>query len=124
MDLGYLCLHSKSAELHHFGLVPLASADPPLRLLNCMLPEHLLSTFLPTPRNQSFADTKKVLNREMFSLAVEIKKCTSQKVKVSFESLFIMVTGIIIVSPKMYHRRLYCDRNRLNILKNILRRSQ
>lgn len=86
VDLGYLCLHSKSAELHHFGLVPLASADPPLRLLNCMLPEHVLSTFYPTPRNQAFIDAKKLTNREMLSLAVEIKKCSSQKVKVSFNS--------------------------------------
>lgn len=89
LDLGYLCLHSKSAELHHFGLVPLASADPPLRLLNCILPEHMLGTFYPTPRNLSFADSKRITNREMLSLAVEIKKCSSQKVKVSFDSPFL-----------------------------------
>lgn len=83
LDLGYLCLHSKSIELYHFGLIPVPSATPPLRLINSIIPEYQQSTLYPTPQNVTLSEWRNVdNNREMLSLAMEIRKCCAQSVKV------------------------------------------
>lgn len=81
-NLGYVCLQSKNAEVYHCGLIPFPIQNPPLREINCVLPSHMKSTFYPTPRNLSLSENKGTPTREMLSLAVQIKLCPDQGLKV------------------------------------------
>lgn len=83
-DLGYVCLQANSAELYHFGLIPIPLTNPPLRLIGCVLPNHLQSTMYPSPINISPFDQKGEPNREMVSVAVQIKSVPEQRIKVFF----------------------------------------
>lgn len=81
-NLAYLCLQLGAAELYHFGLIPVPAPNPPLRLIGCVLPTHMQSTFYPTPKNLSQFDPPTPENREMLSVAVQIKTLPEQLVKV------------------------------------------
>lgn len=80
-NLGYVCMQSKNAEVYHCGLIPFPSQNPPLREINCVLPSHMKSTLYPTPRNLSLSEGKAITNREMISVAVQIKLCPEQQLK-------------------------------------------
>lgn len=82
-NLGYLCLQAKSAELYHCGLIPVPGSDPPLRVIGCMLPSHLKSTLYPTLANSTLIEKTEQTKRDMISLAVQIKSCPDQNLKVS-----------------------------------------
>lgn len=77
--LNYFCLQSNAAELYHYGLIPVPTSDPPLRLFGCMLPSHVQSTFYPIPKD--LVTTESTSSREMISLAVQIKTCPDQRRK-------------------------------------------
>lgn len=83
-NLNYLCVQATSAEVFHIGLVPVPSPNPPLRVFGCVLPSHVQSTLYPTPpdltNDQSIG--KKATNREMISVAVQIKSIPEKKIKV------------------------------------------
>lgn len=83
-NLNYMCVQGSSVEMYHIGLVPVPSTDPPLRLYGCVLPSHVQSTIYPTPPNLTVnqAVGKKVSNREMVSIAVQVKSMPERKVKV------------------------------------------
>lgn len=81
-DLGYLCVQARGVELYHFGLIPFPSQDPPLRLIGCVLPDHMQCTLYPSPKNISMCEQKNSTSREMISLAMEIRKLADQRVKV------------------------------------------
>lgn len=72
-NLGYFCLQSKAGEIYHCGLLPIPLHDPPLRVISCMLPPHVQSTLYPTPKDLVQADAKGSNDRDMISLAVQIK---------------------------------------------------
>lgn len=63
-------------------MIPVPSSDPPLRLINCILPKHLLATIYGSPKNLTPNDMQVSTLREALSLAVQIKSCPEQKVKV------------------------------------------
>lgn len=83
-NLNYMCVQAASAEIFHFGLIPVPSNNPPLRLIGCALPSHVQSTIYPTPRGLTAHDalTRRSANREMISVAVQIKSQPEQKIKV------------------------------------------
>lgn len=81
-DLGYFCLQAASAELYHFGLIPVPSSSPPLRFIGCVLPAHMQSTIYPSPKNIAPFETRGDLKRDQLSLAVQIKSCPDQRIKV------------------------------------------
>lgn len=84
-NLNYMCVQASAVEVYHIGLVPVPSLNPPLRLYGCVLPSHVQSTIYPTPSNLTVnqAVGKKVSNREMVSIAVQVKSVPERKVKVS-----------------------------------------
>lgn len=84
-NLNYMCVQASAAEVYHIGLVPVPSSNPPLRLFGCVLPSHVQSTIYPTPPNLTVnqAIGKKVTNREMVSIAVQVKSVPERKVKVT-----------------------------------------
>lgn len=83
-NLGYVCLQVKSAELYHFGLIPVPSTNPPLRSINCVLPSHLNGTLYPTPKGISMCTAKGATNREMIGLALQLKSFPDQRIKVQY----------------------------------------
>lgn len=85
-NLNFVCVQASSFEIYHIGLIPVPSTNPPLRLIGCVLPSHVQSTLYPTPKDVTInqAAGKKVTNREMFSLAIQIKSMPEQKVKVNW----------------------------------------
>ncbi|XP_312964.6 autophagy-related protein 2 homolog A [Anopheles gambiae] len=80
-NLGYLCIQAKSAEFYHCGLIPTPSNNPPLRLINSVLPSYLLSTLYPTPKNLTLHEQRGCANREMISLAIQIKSVPDLAIK-------------------------------------------
>ncbi|XP_053671919.1 autophagy-related protein 2 homolog A [Anopheles nili] len=80
-NLGYLCIQAKSAEFYHCGLIPTPSSNPPLRLINSVLPSYLQSTLYPTPKNLTLHEQRGCANREMLSLAIQIKSVPDLAVK-------------------------------------------
>uniref|UniRef100_A0A182K4W6 Autophagy-related protein 2 n=1 Tax=Anopheles christyi TaxID=43041 RepID=A0A182K4W6_9DIPT len=80
-NLGYLCIQAKSAEFYHCGLIPTPSNNPPLRLINSVLPSYLLSTLYPTPKNLTLHEQRGCANREMLSLAIQIKSVPDLAIK-------------------------------------------
>lgn len=80
-NLAYLCFNGKSAEVYHCGLTPSPSSNPPLRLVGSMLPSHMKSTLYPTPKDLTQQQNKGTANREMISLAIQIKKLPEQNIK-------------------------------------------
>lgn len=82
-NLNYVCVQAASAEVYHIGLVPVPSFNPPLRVIGCVLPSHVQSTLYPTPDNLTVNQStgKKVTNREMISIAVQVKSMPERKVK-------------------------------------------
>uniref|UniRef100_A0A182PNM0 Autophagy-related protein 2 n=1 Tax=Anopheles epiroticus TaxID=199890 RepID=A0A182PNM0_9DIPT len=80
-NLGYLCIQAKSAEFYHCGLIPTPSNNPPLRLINSVLPSYLLSTLYPTPKNLTLHEQRGCANREMLSLAIQIKSIPDLAIK-------------------------------------------
>ncbi|XP_029712827.1 autophagy-related protein 2 homolog A [Aedes albopictus] len=80
-NLGYLCIQGKAADIYHCGLIPTPANNPPLRLVNSVLPAYILSTLYPTPRNLTVNDQRGCPNREMFSLAIQIKALPEQSIK-------------------------------------------
>lgn len=80
-DLGYVCLQAASTELYHFGLIPVPSADPPLRFIGCVLPAHMQSTLYPSPKNIAPVEHRADPKRDQLSLAVQIKSCPDQRIK-------------------------------------------
>lgn len=80
-NLGYMCIEASAAELFHFGLIPVPCPDPPLRLIGCVLPSHMQSTFYPSPKNISLSEKTVASNRDMLSIAMEIQKCRPRKIK-------------------------------------------
>ncbi|XP_037027616.1 autophagy-related protein 2 homolog B [Bradysia coprophila] len=80
-NLGYVCLQVKSAEIYHFGLIPVPSSNPPLRSINCVLPSHLYGTLYPSPKGISNCTSKGATNREMIGLALQLKSIPDQRIK-------------------------------------------
>ncbi|XP_031632964.1 autophagy-related protein 2 homolog B [Contarinia nasturtii] len=82
-NLNYMCVQASAVEMYHIGLVPVPSSNPPLRLYGCVLPSHVQSTIYPTPSNLTVdqAVGKKASNREMISIAVQVKSVPERKVK-------------------------------------------
>lgn len=80
-NLGYLCIQGKAADIYHCGLIPTPANNPPLRLVNSVLPAYILSTLYPTPRNLTVNEQRGCPNREMFSLAIQIKALPEQSIK-------------------------------------------
>lgn len=82
-NLNYVCVQLAAAEVYHIGLVPVPLANPPLRVIGCVLPSHVQSTIYPTPQNLTVNQSvgKKVTNREMISVAIQIKSVPERKVK-------------------------------------------
>lgn len=80
-NLGYLCIQGKAADIYHCGLIPTPANNPPLRLVNSVLPAYILSTLYPTPRNLTMNDQRGCPKREMFSLAIQIKAIPEQNIK-------------------------------------------
>lgn len=83
-NLNYMCVQASAVEMYHIGLVPVPSTNPPLRLFGCVLPSHVQSTIYSTPSNLTVnqAVGKKASNREMISIAVQVKSVPERKVKV------------------------------------------
>lgn len=83
-NLNYMCVQACAVEMYHIGLVPVPSSNPPLRLFGCVLPSHVQSTIYPTPVNLTVNQSagKKATNREMVSIAVQVKSLPERKVKV------------------------------------------
>lgn len=83
-NLNYLCVLASSAEVFHFGLIPVPTTNPPLRLIGCALPSHIQSTIYPTPRGLTVEEppSRKSTSREMISVAVQIKSQPELKIKV------------------------------------------
>lgn len=84
-NLNYMCVQAGSVEMYHLGLIPVPSPDPPLRMYGCVLPSHVQSTIYPTPSDLTVNQVlgKSSTNREMLSIAVQIKSVPERKVKVS-----------------------------------------
>lgn len=82
-NLNYMCVQAAAAEVYHIGLVPVPAHNPPLRVIGCVIPSHVQSTLYPTPDNLTVNQSagKKVTNREMISIAVQIKALPERKVK-------------------------------------------
>lgn len=80
-NLGYLCIQGKAADIFHCGLIPTPANNPPLRLINSVLPAYIASTLYPTPRNLTLHEQRGCPNREMFSLAIQIKALPEQSIK-------------------------------------------
>ncbi|XP_049276708.1 autophagy-related protein 2 homolog A isoform X1 [Anopheles funestus] len=80
-NLGYLCIQAKSAEFYHCGLIPTPSNNPPLRLINSVLPSYLQSTLYPTPKSLTLHEQRGCANREMLSLAIQIKSVPDLAIK-------------------------------------------
>lgn len=94
-NLNYLCVQASAIEMYHLGLIPVPSLEPPLRIYGCVLPSHVQSTIYPTPPDLTVnqAAGKSESNREMLSIAVQIKSVPDRKVKVkrnpyTFSQLF------------------------------------
>lgn len=86
-NLNYMCVQASSAEIFHFGLIPVPTSNPPLRLIGCVLPSHVQSTIYPTPKGLTMQEPlgKRSTNREMLSIAVQIKSQPEQRIKVTIE---------------------------------------
>lgn len=84
-NLNYLCVQASAIEMYHLGLIPVPSLEPPLRIYGCVLPCHVQSTIYPTPPDLTVnqAAGKSESNREMLSIAVQIKSVPDRKVKVN-----------------------------------------
>ncbi|XP_058129577.1 autophagy-related protein 2 homolog A [Anopheles ziemanni] len=80
-NLGYLCIQGKSAEFYHCGLIPTPASNPPLRLINSVLPSYLQCTLYPTPKNLTLHEQRGCANREMISLAIQIKSVPDLAIK-------------------------------------------
>ncbi|XP_065094861.1 autophagy-related protein 2 homolog A-like [Ochlerotatus camptorhynchus] len=80
-NLGYLCIQGKAADVYHCGLIPTPANNPPLRLVNSVLPAYILSTLYPTPKNLTVNEQRGCPNREMLSLAIQIKAIPEQSIK-------------------------------------------
>ncbi|XP_055537641.1 autophagy-related protein 2 homolog A [Wyeomyia smithii] len=80
-NLGYLCIQGKAADVYHCGLIPTPAANPPLRLVNSVLPAHVFSTLYPTPKNLTINEQRGCSNREMFTMAIQIKTVPEQSIK-------------------------------------------
>lgn len=80
-NLGYFCIQSENMEVYHCGLLPVPIQNPPLRDLNCSLPSWLNATIYSTPRNLIHGDHKVSFERDMLSLAVQIKANPDQGLK-------------------------------------------
>uniref|UniRef100_A0AAG5CVV1 Autophagy-related protein 2 n=1 Tax=Anopheles atroparvus TaxID=41427 RepID=A0AAG5CVV1_ANOAO len=80
-NLGYLCIQGKSAEFYHCGLIPTPSSNPPLRLINSVLPSYLQCTLYPTPKQLTLHEQRGCANREMISLAIQIKSVPDLAIK-------------------------------------------
>lgn len=106
-NLNYMCVQVASAEVYHIGLIPVPSANPPLRVIGCVLPSHVQSTLYPTPPNLTANQSagKKVTNREMISIAVQIKSIPERKVKVIEKRASVYVLNEIIIIIKMNLQR-------------------
>lgn len=62
-------------------MIPIPVSDPPLRLTDCLLPSHVQSTFYPLPRDLVQNTMKGSADRDMISLAIQIKANPEQKRK-------------------------------------------
>lgn len=84
-NLNYMCVQASAVEMYHLGLIPVPSLDPPLRMYGCVLPSHVQSTIYPTPPDLTMNQQsgKLTSNREMLSIAVQIKSVPERKVKVN-----------------------------------------
>ncbi|KAL7049279.1 hypothetical protein ACKWTF_003650 [Chironomus riparius] len=80
-NLGYFCIQSGNLEVYHCGLLPVPIQNSPLRDLTCSLPAWLNATIYPTPRNLIPNDNKVTFDRDMLSLAVQIKSNPEQGLK-------------------------------------------
>lgn len=102
-NLAYLCFNGKSAEVFHCGLTPSPSLNPPLRLVGSMLPTHMKSTLYPTPKDLTQQQNKGNPNREMISLAIQIKKLPEQNIKRIRVSAGIQLTTLRHHSARPQH---------------------
>jgi autophagy-related protein 2 len=82
-NLGYFCIQSSNLEMYHCGLLPVPIQNPPLRDLHCSLPSWLNASIYGTPKNLVFHENQqmKVSDRNMLSLAVQIKANPDQGLK-------------------------------------------
>ncbi|XP_055908295.1 autophagy-related protein 2 homolog B isoform X2 [Eupeodes corollae] len=79
-NMAYLCLHTKDLQMFHCGLIPTRDSEPGLPEFKC-IPHHMQSTFYSSPANLTKSDNEGNVNREMLSLAIEIKKVPDQSLK-------------------------------------------
>lgn len=63
------------------GLVPVPVHDPPLRVIGSIIPSHMQSTFYPMPLDLLNHQCKGMTDREMLSMAVQIKLCPETRRK-------------------------------------------
>lgn len=80
-NLSYVCLQASEAELFHCGLVPTPDLSPPLRLCGDALPDYLKSTLYPSPHDVTLRGGRGSVDREMLSLAIQVKVVPEQRVK-------------------------------------------
>ncbi|XP_055847231.1 autophagy-related protein 2 homolog A [Episyrphus balteatus] len=79
-NMAYLCLHTKDLQMFHCGLIPTRDSEPGLPEFKC-IPNHMQSTFYSSPPDLTKGDGEGCINREMLSLAIEIKKVPDQSLK-------------------------------------------
>ncbi|GAB0095176.1 Autophagy-related protein 2 [Sergentomyia squamirostris] len=80
-NLGFVCLEVVDADLYHCGLMPSPNSDPPLRWFDSLLPDYLLKTIYGTPKDLTMQRSKRTKEREMITLAIQIKHCPEQRLK-------------------------------------------
>uniref|UniRef100_A0A6B2EBD1 Autophagy-related protein 2 n=1 Tax=Phlebotomus kandelakii TaxID=1109342 RepID=A0A6B2EBD1_9DIPT len=80
-NLGFVCLEVVDADLYHCGIIPSPNSDPPLRWFDSILPEYLLKTIYSTPKDLTMQKGRRDKEREMISLAIQIKHCPEQRLK-------------------------------------------
>uniref|UniRef100_A0A1B0D0K3 Autophagy-related protein 2 n=1 Tax=Phlebotomus papatasi TaxID=29031 RepID=A0A1B0D0K3_PHLPP len=80
-NLGFVCLEVVDADLYHCGIMPSPSSDPPIRWFESMFPDYLLRTIYSTPKDLTMQKSKRNKEREMISLAIQIKHCPEQRLK-------------------------------------------
>lgn len=83
-NLNYMCVQASIVEIFHCGLIPVPASNPPLRFVGCVLPSHVQSTIYSSPKGLKIHESARneSTNREMLSVAVQIKSQPDQRIKV------------------------------------------
>uniref|UniRef100_A0A7G3AGM6 Autophagy-related protein 2 n=1 Tax=Lutzomyia longipalpis TaxID=7200 RepID=A0A7G3AGM6_LUTLO len=80
-NLGFVCLEVVDADFYHCGIMPSPNSDPPIRWFDSLLPDYLLRTIYSTPKDLTMQKPRRPKEREMISLAIQIKHCPEQRLK-------------------------------------------